>query len=131
MGVQPSFATEVEFNLPKGYRDATGVLHRRGVMRLATAGDEIHAEGDPRVQRNPSYFGVIVLARVVTQLGDLPAVDTRTVESLLTTDFNFLQGLYQQVNGRPEPDDLAAPAEAEPFSAAVSPQKGFRTVGEA
>jgi len=33
----PGFRTEIEFELPKGYVDEDGNLHRRGVMRLATA----------------------------------------------------------------------------------------------
>ena len=43
-----SFQTEVEFTLPKGYLDATGVLHRHGIMRLATAADEILPLRDAR-----------------------------------------------------------------------------------
>jgi hypothetical protein len=126
--MQPTFKTEVEFTLPKGYRDSAGVLHRRGVMRLATAGDEILAQGDPRVQRNEAYFGVIVLTRVITQLGDLQAVDTRTVENLYTADFNHLQNLYWQVN---RDDDEALEPPEDPMRAVTSLQKGFRTMGEA
>ena len=66
------FQTEVEFTLPKGYLDEHGVLHRRGVMRLATAADEILPLRDPRVQQNQAYLAVIVLARVITKLGDVP-----------------------------------------------------------
>ena len=55
---------------------STGVLHRRGVMRLATAADEILPLRDPRVQQNPAYLTVIVLARVITRLGALPDIDT-------------------------------------------------------
>ena len=33
--------TEFEFELPKGYVDQNGDLHKRGTMRLATAADEI------------------------------------------------------------------------------------------
>ena len=56
----------------KGYVDETGVLHRRGVMRLATAADEILPLRDPRVQQNQAYLAVIVLARVITRLGHVP-----------------------------------------------------------
>jgi len=35
--------TEVDFTLPLGYVDRTGTLHREGVMRLATAADEIQS----------------------------------------------------------------------------------------
>lgn len=54
--------TVYEFELPKGYVDSTGAVHRKGKMRLATAGDEISATRDPRVLSNPSYLSVVVLS---------------------------------------------------------------------
>src|SRR5262245_30985353 len=101
-----AFRTEVEFTLPKGYLDSNGVLHRSGVMRLATAADEILPLKDPRVQQNQAYLGIIVLARVVTKLGELPAIDTRVVEGLFASDLDYLQRLYERFNGS---DDLDAP----------------------
>ena len=62
--------TEVEFELPKGYVDPAGTVHRTGVMRLATAADEIYPLKDPRVQNWPAYLIVLLLARVVTKLGE-------------------------------------------------------------
>ena len=58
--------TEFEFELPKGYVDANGDLHRKGVMRLATAADEILPMRDPKVQQNPGYLSIILLSRVIT-----------------------------------------------------------------
>ena len=84
-----TFTTEIEFTLPKGYLDQTGILHSRGVMRLATAADEILPLRDPRVQQNEAYLAIIVLARVITSLGDLPNVDTRVIEGLFASDLNF------------------------------------------
>ena len=72
MSSHAAFQTEIEFKLPKGYVDDEGMLHRHGVMRLATAADEILPLRDPRVQQNPAYLTVIVLARVITRLGSLP-----------------------------------------------------------
>ena len=69
MNAHPSFQTEIDFELPKGYADEQGTLHRHGVMRLATAADEILPLRDPRVQQNEAYLAVIVLARVVVRLG--------------------------------------------------------------
>lgn len=56
-----SFQTEFEFELPRGYVDQNGEVHKRGVMRLATAADEIMPLRDPRVQQNPGYLTVILL----------------------------------------------------------------------
>ena len=97
------FQTEFTFVLPKGYVDNTGMLHREGIMRLANAGDEILPLRDPRVQQNPGYLSIILLARVVTKLGSLPAVDTRVIEGLFTVDLAYLQDLYQRINGMEAP----------------------------
>ena len=78
--------TEFEFELPKGYVDANGDLHRKGVMRLATAADEILPMRDPKVQQNPGYLSIILLSRVITKLGTLPNINTRVIEGLFTKD---------------------------------------------
>ncbi|WP_127582972.1 phage tail assembly protein [Paenibacillus koleovorans] len=93
-----AFKTEFEFELPRGFVDENGTLHKRGVMRLATAADEILPMRDQRVQQNPGYLTIILLARVITKLGDLRALDTRTIEKLFTADLAFLQNFYRQVN---------------------------------
>lgn len=102
------FATEVDFTLGKGYLDADGVLHTQGVMRLATAADEILPLKDPRVQQNPGYLTIIVLARVITKLGSLPDVNTKVVEGLFVSDLEQLQQLYERLNALDEP--AASPA---------------------
>ncbi len=94
-----AFQTEVEFTLPKGYLDGEGVLHRDGVMRLATAADEILPLKDPRVQQNPAYLTIIVLARVITRLGSLADINTKVIEGLYASDLNHLQGIYERLNG--------------------------------
>ena len=90
--------TEFEFFLPRGYVDRAGNLHRKGAMRLATAMDEITPLRDPRVRQNPAYHTVVLLARVITKLGNLPHVDTGVIEGLFTTDLAFLQEFYRQRN---------------------------------
>ena len=90
--------TEFEFTLPRGYIDRAGNLHRKGRMRLATAMDEIAPLRDPRVRQNQAYHTIILLTRVVTHLGTLPAIDTGVIESLFTADLAFLQELYRQKN---------------------------------
>lgn len=92
------FETEFEFTLPRGFVDRGGTVHREGVMRLANAGDEILPLRDPRVQQNPGYLTIILLARVITRLGTLPKVDTNVVERLYTMDLAYLQDLYQRIN---------------------------------
>jgi hypothetical protein len=93
-----AFQTEFEFTLPKGYVDAEGNLHKKGVMRLATAADEILPQKDPRVQQNPSYLVVILLSRVIIRLGEITNITNHIVENLFSSDLAFLQDFYQQIN---------------------------------
>ena len=93
------FQTEVEFTLPLGYVDTGGTLHRAGVMRRATAADEILPLRDQRVQANPAYLVVILLSRVITHLDGVEEVTPRTIEELFATDLAYLQDLYNQLNG--------------------------------
>lgn len=101
------FSTEIEFTLPRGYLDPAGVLHKTGVMRMATAADEILPLRDPRVQQNSAYLAVIVLARVITRLGSVADIDVKVIENLFAVDFDYLQRLYEQFNSGQELD-LAA-----------------------
>jgi hypothetical protein len=91
--------TEVEFELPKGYVDRDGNLHRAGVMRLATAADEIYPLKDPRVRSWPAYLIVILLSRVVIRLGALTDINPGVIEGLFAEDLAHLQDLYNRVNG--------------------------------
>jgi hypothetical protein len=92
------FQTEFEFNLPKGYLDQNGTLHRTGVMRLAKVVDEIQPLRDPRVKSNPAYSTVIILSRVITQLGALEEITPTVIEELYAADLNYLYQLYYQIN---------------------------------
>ena len=92
------FQTESEFTLPLGFLDSDGTLHREGVMRLATAADEILPLKDLRVQQNPAYLIVILLSRVVTRLGGIEQVTPRAIESLYSADLAHLQSLYNDLN---------------------------------
>ena len=92
------FQTEFEFTLPKGYLDGEGNLHRKGVMRLATAMDEIAPLRDPRVKANPAYATLIILARVITQMGALAEVTPLVLEDFFAQDLSYLQNFYRQIN---------------------------------
>src|ERR1700759_1978654 len=92
------FQTEFEFTLPCGYLDSAGTLHKDGVMRRATAADEILPLKDPRVVKNQGYLIVVLLSRVVTRLGNIPQINPKIIEDLFATDLAYLQNLYNQVN---------------------------------
>ena len=90
--------TEFVFTLPIGYQDAEGNLHKEGTMRLATALDEVGPLKDPRVQSNPGYLLIILLARVITRLGSLEYLNPKVIEGLYAADLAYLQGLYRRIN---------------------------------
>jgi hypothetical protein len=92
------FKTEYEFDLPRGYVDAEGNVHRRGVMRLANAKDEIVPLNDLRVQRNRAYLIIVLLSRVITRLGTLPEVNAGVIENLFAGDLRFLEEMYNRIN---------------------------------
>ena len=85
--------------LPRGYVDGAGTVHREGVMRLATARDEIIPLRDPRVRENEAYLTVVLLSRVITRLGTPgPGARRASIEGLFASDLAFLQDLYRRVN---------------------------------
>lgn len=95
--------TEYEFSLPRGYVDQEGAVCKRGVMRLATARDEIEAMRDSRVKNNPEYLPVILLSKVVSRLEGVKEVSAEVIEKLFTADFSFLQNMYETINNVEEP----------------------------
>ena len=95
---EPLLQTEFPFTLPLGYVDAEGNLHKDGTMRLATALDEVAPLKDPRVRGNQAYLLLILLSRVVTQLGTLDFINPKVIEGFYAADLAYLQDLYCRVN---------------------------------
>jgi hypothetical protein len=94
-----SLTTQYEFTLPRGYVDRDGGLHRTGLMRLATARDELEPLRDPTVNGpDDPRLTVLILARVVDKLGDLPMVTPHEIEGLFAADLAFLQDFYGVIN---------------------------------
>jgi hypothetical protein len=90
--------TEFAFELPRGYVDDSGAVHRSGVMRLATARDELVPLRDDRVRENAAYLTVVLLARVIVRIGTVTDVHAGVVENLFAADLAFLQDVYRRVN---------------------------------
>jgi hypothetical protein len=112
-----AFKTEYRFRLPRGYVESdSGKVHRDGVMRLATARDEIVPLQDYRVQSNRAYLVIVLLSRVITKLGDLDHVGVDTIENLFSTDLAYLQEFYRKINEEGAPQlHIACPACAHEF----------------
>ncbi|BDH05202.1 MULTISPECIES: zinc-ribbon domain-containing protein [Streptomyces] len=95
---EPALRTEFEFELPRGYVDEAGTVHRHGSMRLATARDELRPQIDLRVKENPAYLSVVLLSQVITRIGTITDVHAGVVERMYATDVAFLQDFYRRVN---------------------------------
>jgi hypothetical protein len=90
--------TEFAFSLPRGVVDDQGMVHREGTMRLATARDEIEPLRDAQVRQNEAYLAVLLLARVVTSIGEITEITPELIEGLYAADFDHLQRLYERLN---------------------------------
>jgi hypothetical protein len=90
--------TEFPFVLPRGYVDSSGAVHRHGVMRLATARDELVSQRDDRVRESPNYLAVVLISRVVCHIGTIEDVHAGVIENLFASDLAFLQDLYRRIN---------------------------------
>ena len=94
-----SLKTRYEFTLPRGYVDRDGGLHRDGVMRLATARDELEPLRDPTISGpDDPRLTIVVLARVVETLGSLDLVTPHEIEGLFAADLAYLQDFYGVIN---------------------------------
>lgn len=130
--------TRYEFTLPRGYVDREGAVHREGVMRLATARDELEPLRDPTISGpDDPRLTVVVLARVVERLGALQLVTTHEIEGLFAADLAYLQDFYGVINfgtpaeveeflaGQEDVAPVAAAPADEPAPAADVPDAGF------
>ena len=97
-GSPERITTEYEFELPRGYVDGSGVVHRHGSMRLATARDELVPLIDLRVKENPAYLSVVLIGLVVTRIGAVTDVHAGVIERLFASDLAFLQDFYRRIN---------------------------------
>jgi hypothetical protein len=105
--------TEYEFILPRGYLDQDGVLHKRGIMRLATARDELEPLRDPTISSpDDPRLTILVLARVVRRLGTRELVTAQEIEGLFAADLAYLQDFYGVINFG-TPADIEALLEAQ------------------
>ena len=100
--------TEFNFTLPRGLIDNLDRVNRQGVMRLATAKDEIMVQQEPKVRENPAYGVLIMLSRVITRLGSLTYVSPDLLENLPILDISYLREYYNRINHQ---GDAQIPAE--------------------
>src|SRR5687767_917511 len=92
------FLTEFEFVLPHGYVTPDHQIIKEGRMRLCTGRDEIELTKDITLNRGTEDFKraqapIILLARVITQLGHLKdeEIDPDLILSFFVGDIKFLK----------------------------------------
>jgi len=90
--------TEFKFTLPKGFVDEQGQVHREGIMRLATARDELSVARDLRTQNDPAYSVLVLLSQVITRLGTLTFISPEQLENLFSLDLAYLREFYNRIN---------------------------------
>jgi len=111
--------TEYEFVLPRGYLDESGALHKRGIMRMATARDELAPLRDPTILGpDDPRITILVLARVVRTLGTHELVTPHEIEGLFAADLAYLQDFYGVINFGSDADIAALLEAQEPVESA-------------
>ncbi|PZV14278.1 MAG: hypothetical protein DCF22_09150 [Leptolyngbya sp.] len=98
MTITHALLTQLSFTLPRGLIDSSGDVHRQGIMRLATARDELVAHKHRHVQTYPEYLMLVLLSQVIIQLGTLESISPDNLENLLTQDLAYLRELYNRIN---------------------------------
>jgi hypothetical protein len=90
--------TEFDFTLPRGLLDAEGNLHRQGVMRLATAKDEIIVQKNRAAEGNKVYAAIAILSQVIIRLGNITEITPDLLENLFSRDLAYLREFYNRIN---------------------------------
>jgi hypothetical protein len=94
-----SLRTAFKFTLPRGAGIKTEPGRKAsGTMRLIRMKDLLEIERDGSVQRGTGEFYVVLLGKVVTELGLDKAVNRKAIERLNSVDFAFLVDFLHEIN---------------------------------
>ena len=117
--VDDAVKTAYTFELPKGYVDEKGQVHREVTLREITGADQ-EAMLNPQHRNNPARMLTALLARVITRLGTLEGrqVDTSVTANMLKSDRDFLILKLKEIDSGPEMDiDVECPDCGKKFKA--------------
>ena len=91
--------TTFRFTLPKGTGIKTEAGRKTsGMMRLVQVKDLVSIERDGGVQKGSGAFYVVLLGKVITELGQETMITRKTIERLNPVDFAFLVDFMHQIN---------------------------------
>ena len=121
MPEQDVIQREFTFELPKGYVDRDGNMHREVVLREINGADQ-EAMLNPQFSKNPAKMLTSLLARVVMRLGtlDKARIDTHVTSELLKTDRDFLLLKLKELDSGPDMEmDVECPDCGRKFKAVL------------
>jgi phage FluMu protein gp41 len=91
--------TTFRFTLPNGAGVKTETGRKaNGTMRLITVKDLVLIETAESVKNNSAMFYVVLLAKVITELGNEAMINRNTIEKLSSEDFAFLIDFLHEIN---------------------------------
>jgi hypothetical protein len=91
--------TSFRFTLPNGNGvKAEAGRKVSGIMRLITVKDLVMIETAESVKQENGMFYVVLLAKVITELGKEPMLNRSTIEKLSPEDFTFLVDFLHEIN---------------------------------
>ena len=95
--------TEHEFELPKGYVDREGNLHREVVLCEITGADQ-EAMLNPSLRNNPAKMLTALLARVIVRIGTIEKkkIDTSVTAAMFKSDRAFLITKLKEIDSGPD-----------------------------
>jgi len=111
--------TEYTYELPKGYVDDKGQLHKDVTIREITGADQ-EAMLNPQFRNNPAKMLTALLARVIVKLGSLEGrqVDTAVTANMFKSDRDFLIMKLKEIDSGPEMEiDVECPDCGKKFKA--------------
>lgn len=103
MDEEQTIRTEYTYELPKGYVDKDGRLHREVTIREITGADQ-EAMLNPALKNNPAKMLTALLARVIVSLGSLEKgrIDTLVTGGMLKSDRDFLVIKLKEIDSGPD-----------------------------
>ena len=96
--------------LPVGFEERGGEIHREAEVRAVTGGDEMWIGMSPEYNRNPNdlVYKSLLLSRCVTRLGPKTLITVSDIQRLHARDVRALEyAIYRLTYGDesiPEPD---------------------------
>ena len=111
--------TDHTYELPKGYVDKDGTLHREVVLREITGADQ-EAMLNPQLRNNPAKMLTALLTRVIMKLGSLEKkqIDTSVTAGMFKSDRDFLIMKLKEIDSGPDMEiDVECPGCGNKFKA--------------